>query len=154
MTGVAFPPAKPMLPRIKDRRGNRLPLRVQPAFSTADKLSTAVRSLQAQVTKLARCKGQPGTDLLDFEDVYNCAVYLKNLIDHWRPYMLCDECKGITPASGRCPKCDNRGWLPLAQADARIRNAYLRKLRQRELGAGKERTLANLRLKAKGLGLV
>lgn len=120
-----------MPPRKRDYRGRPIPLKLQETFASSDAALTYVRSLQAAVTKIGKLHGLPGLELIDLDEAANAAAYVRNLIDQWRPFMVCEDCRGVTPIRGVCPFCEGRGWLPLAKARKGIRYKREKRLRWR-----------------------
>lgn len=135
-----------------DFRGQHVPLRLIKTFKNSKDLVGLLWRLQNCAQDLAKLEGLPGLELIDFEDFSNTVAYLRNMIDHWRPYMVCQDCAKKLIPDGTCA-CEGRGWLPLSRADARVRNKHIRRRLNREPVDGQRGgipvALRNLKAKAK-----
>lgn len=117
-----------------DFEGNRIPLYLAEQFKTARELSSRITALRNHLRSLAAFEGKPGVDLIDFEEIENGIAYLINLVDHWRPWMICPKCENRSMLRGDC-ECQGRGWLPLARAPGEIMQRRERQNANRRAGA-------------------
>lgn len=135
----------------RDFRGDHVPLRLIEAFDISSDLHGILARLAIVARDLAKLEGKPGMELVNAAELTNGVAYLRNLVDHWRPYMVCPECAKHPVPSGAC-ECEGRGWLPLAKSGMKVLNARVR--RERLKKGGKPIALQNIAAKAKVRGLV
>lgn len=110
-----------------DHAGNPIPLYLQDVFAAGDSLEGTVQALTRTLNRFAKFEGRPGTEAISFPEIEAAVTYLRNLIDHWRPWMVCPSCPDRTRLNGKCV-CEGRGWIPLAKIPG---DALLKRERKR-----------------------
>jgi hypothetical protein len=96
---------------ISDSSGRQVPLKVVPAFQTAEELVVLSNQVDAILNHIQALLRRPGGDLIQ-NAVSHRHQARKALLDGM-PREVCWACSGNDP---RCAACRGRGWLPSGES--------------------------------------
>ena len=95
--------------RLRDGRGQPIPKRLAAPFRTRDMLLRFLDQHQTWETDLRKRAENPGGEALDLNAIAHHCYMIHHLISQGIPHESCT------------PECDPKGWLSIAEANAKGR---------------------------------